>query len=353
MNKPTLSIIMPTYNRPTEMKVMIDSIIASTLIDWELVIVDDGSNEDVLELLASYERSDSRIKFHKRSRSPKGAQTCRNIGFELSCGDFVVFFDSDDYVSPECLARRVEAIKKNPDLDFIVFPSASMDSEGLHEEDWCNNFGYEVSRDDIEAFVSRRLPFVVWNNIYRRSSLEKYSISWDEKLQSFQDSDFNLSTLLVGMKYIYAKEKPNFYYRIPSKKRSSDSIVMEMFAKDRHQISHVYLTEKWISLLARHYNGKYNCALYDGIIFIIRFHFENTRSWHMGNMLLPITKKCSFWFWLKLRTHIVVGGLLQKILPSHYAFNIAFITYKIRDWIKAKLRIRRIKKTYYKNITQP
>lgn len=349
MKNPALSIIMPTYNRPDETKEMIESVIASTFGDWELIIVDDGSDKQTLSLLASYADTDKRIHLHQRTRLPKGAQTCRNTGFELSQGLYVIFFDSDDYVCPQCIGQRVMYMQQNPDVDFIVFPSASMDENGLHENTWCNNFGYCVNKDDIQAFASRRLPFVVWNNIYRRSSLKKHGICWDEQLKSFQDSDFNLATLLSGMKYRYAKQLPLFYYRIPLKRQGNTSIVGEMFAKSSHQQSHIYLTQKWLNTIPQHFGHKYDKYIYDGIIFIIRFHHENSHSWHMAHELCKIMKNYSQWMWIKLNIHTKLGELFQTILPPSKAFTLAFLPYKIRDWIKAKERIHRIKTIYYHN----
>ena len=57
---------MPSYNRAEELKVMVDSIIASTFSAWELIIVDDGSEEETISLLQSYSQADSRIKLHPR-----------------------------------------------------------------------------------------------------------------------------------------------------------------------------------------------------------------------------------------------------------------------------------------------
>lgn len=346
MTNTVLSIIMPSYNRPEELKVMVDSIIASTLSAWELIIVDDGSEEETMSLLKSYSQADSRIKLHPRKEEPKGAQTCRNLGVTLATGKYIIFFDSDDYITPECLARRVDTMEQHPELDFMVFPSASMDHNGLHETDWCNNYGYPVYSDDIEAIISRRLPFVVWNNIYRRSSLEQKSIKWDVQLHSFQDSDFNLSALLSGMRYGYATESPNFYYRIPDKNRNNASIVTEMYKKERHLNSHVYLTRKWTMILKEGKKGKYADALYDGAIFIIRFHHETSSSWKAGHLMCQVLKDYSYWMHMKLAFHIRLGEALQKFLSPRLSFTLAFLTYKMRDWIKAKKRIRKLKQIY-------
>ena len=122
----TLSIVMPVFNHPQELKVMMDSILANSFADWELIAVDDGSDESTLSMLADYASNDNRIHFVSRNRNPKGAQICRNMGLEMARGKYVVFFDSDDYVAPYCLQQRVELMEEKQELDFMVFPSGSM-----------------------------------------------------------------------------------------------------------------------------------------------------------------------------------------------------------------------------------
>ena len=118
-----LTIIMPVFNHRDEVRTMIDSIRPNDFCGWELLAIDDGSEEDTLQLLYHYAEEDSRIRGVRRDRQPKGAQTCRNIGLEMTRGEFVIVFDSDDYIAPYCLRQRVEMLCKRPELDFMVFPS--------------------------------------------------------------------------------------------------------------------------------------------------------------------------------------------------------------------------------------
>ena len=114
---------MPTFNHEEELAVMIDSIKCNTYDNWELLAIDDGSEESTISLLQRYAQEDSRIRLICRSRLPKGAPTCRNIGIDEAQGKYLVFFDSDDYITPDCLGQRVQSIEAHPELDFMVFPS--------------------------------------------------------------------------------------------------------------------------------------------------------------------------------------------------------------------------------------
>ena len=149
-NQVVLSIVMPVFNHPDDLKTMLNSILANTYQEWELLAVDDGSNEDTKETLRQYSNQDGRIHFIERNREPKGAQTCRNIGFEQARGEYIVFFDSDDYIAPYCLEQRVREIEAHPEQDFIVFRSGTYYDNTFHQEPNKFNYGYPIYKDDIE-----------------------------------------------------------------------------------------------------------------------------------------------------------------------------------------------------------
>ena len=90
---PVLSIVMPVFNHPTDLKEMIESVLANGFQDWELLAVDDGSEAETLSILQTYAEQDARIHFTPRQELPKGAPTCRNIGLRQAVGKYIIFFD--------------------------------------------------------------------------------------------------------------------------------------------------------------------------------------------------------------------------------------------------------------------
>ena len=258
-----LSIVMPIFNHKEFVAEMIDSIKANDFQDWELLAVDDGSTDDTFDHLASLYENDARIKLIHRDREPKGAPTCRNIGFERAQGKYVIFFDSDDIVKPYCLRQRVEAIENHPELDFMVFPSGVyLNGEFLNTYKY-SIFGYPVYKDDIAAFASRTLPFIVWNNIYRTSSLREKGIQWDEKLSSLQDADFNVQTLSAGLRYEYVKARPDYGYRVASGLYSISCDV----AMGKDISTKVYAHEKFYKKYQALYHHSYDRQLFSGILW--------------------------------------------------------------------------------------
>ena len=95
-----VSIIMPTYNRGYIIQKAIDSVLAQTYEDWELIIVDDGSTDNTAEVVGR--NNDERIRYISYSPN-KGANHARNVGMENAAGDFIAFADSDIIYEPKFL----------------------------------------------------------------------------------------------------------------------------------------------------------------------------------------------------------------------------------------------------------
>lgn len=102
------SIVVPTYNRARLITKAIDTVLAQTFVDWELIIVDDGSTDNTKEVVEKYLGQDQRIKYIYQ----KNAERCaaRNNGIENSLGEYICFLDSDDYFLPERLTLLDAAI---------------------------------------------------------------------------------------------------------------------------------------------------------------------------------------------------------------------------------------------------
>ena len=109
------SVILPTYNRVKFIKNAINSVLNQTFIDFELIIIDDGSTDNTLEIVTNI--NDSRIKYHYQENSERSA--ARNKGIDNASGTWICFLDSDDEYQPNHLrelAKFIEDIKPFPGL---------------------------------------------------------------------------------------------------------------------------------------------------------------------------------------------------------------------------------------------
>ncbi|MFK7908811.1 MAG: glycosyltransferase family 2 protein [Chitinophagales bacterium] len=116
-NVPNVTIITATYNRQTLLKTCIESVIAQTYTDWEYIIVDDGSEDNTSELVKTYMKRDSRIRYvsHSNRRQPMSL----NVGLRMAAGTYTCFLDSDDYFLPNHIESRLGYLENHSSIDFV------------------------------------------------------------------------------------------------------------------------------------------------------------------------------------------------------------------------------------------
>lgn len=304
MIKDLVSIIIPSFNNCVFLQQMIESVICQSYLNWELIIVDDQSTDSTIELLSSYIRKDNRIKYYARDKETKGAQVCRNIGFEKSEGEYICFFDSDDLIAPFCLQQRIEVMKNNPEIGFAIFPAIAFNEKPFDRTDVA--YGLETS-NVIRDFIGRRLPFVVWNNIYRRDIILEKQLIWDEKIMSLQDSDYNIQAILKNIPYKFINNNADYFYRVGN----NTSSISKKIISDKHIESHCYFFNKLIDTIPDKTKIKYKDEIINYILFFWNISINSQKyelinsicsnRWVQGNYwlckrllflksLLPISK---------------------------------------------------------------
>lgn len=106
-SSPLVSIIIPTYNRAHLIGETLDSVLAQTYQNWECIVVDDGSTDGTDEVMAAYMAKDTRFQYHHRPKDRlPGGNAARNYGFEVSKGEYIQWFDSDDLMLPEFINEK-------------------------------------------------------------------------------------------------------------------------------------------------------------------------------------------------------------------------------------------------------
>jgi glycosyltransferase involved in cell wall biosynthesis len=125
---PRVSVFIPVHNREHYVAVAVNSILAQTFTDFELIVVDDGSTDRTPEVLSRY--SDPRLRI-ARNPSNLGIPATRNHGLELARGEYIALLDSDDHAYPERLARQVAWLDSHPDIAQVGSWCSFMDSEEI------------------------------------------------------------------------------------------------------------------------------------------------------------------------------------------------------------------------------
>src|SRR5688500_7922397 len=114
---PLVSVVVPTYNYARFIGETFDSLRAQTYADWECVVVDDGSTDDTVEVVARWRERDPRIRYLRQPNQRQAA--AKNTGLKEARGRYIQFLDADDLVEPRKLERQVEFLEATPSADIV------------------------------------------------------------------------------------------------------------------------------------------------------------------------------------------------------------------------------------------
>lgn len=210
-----VSIIVPVYKVEKYLRRCIDSILAQTFTDFELILVDDGSPDNCPTICDEYAQKDDRIRaIHKKNG---GLSSARNTGMEVAQGKYFLFCDSDDYVSPYWCETLYKQIEEAPDAWIYCDLIKTDDSDLLYQFDEPGML--PAKRTDYYKAYVMGLSAYVWNKIYSAEKLRTHAITFCESGSIFEDVDFNLKYLQYCDSCVYVPQKLNAYVQ------QSDSIM--------------------------------------------------------------------------------------------------------------------------------
>jgi Glycosyl transferase family 2 len=128
MDSPTISVVMSVFNGQTFLQEAVDSILSQTFMDFEFVIIDDGSTDKTAEILATYAQQDGRIRIHRQEN--KGRTVSLNAGIGFAKGKYIARMDADDISLPERLQQQVDFMDKNPAVGLLGGGFEQIDASG-------------------------------------------------------------------------------------------------------------------------------------------------------------------------------------------------------------------------------
>ena len=203
-NKPLVSYIVPVYNVEIYINDCVESIINQKYKNIEIILIDDGSTDNSGKIIDALAEKDKRIKvIHKKNG---GVSSARNTGLDNAQGEYILFVDGDDYLELDYTDYFLTLIAKNNyDIAYSrkCFNLVDTKANSVTSE-------YEASSDEvIEGIYIGKYGVAVWNKIYRRSFLEKYSIRFNEDIWYGEGMLFNITCLThtdkvnIGDKMVY------------------------------------------------------------------------------------------------------------------------------------------------------
>lgn len=211
-----VSVITPVYNMMAYLEQSVKALSGQTLEEIELICVDDGSTDDSLECLRTYQSKDPRIKVIQNTEEGPGAGCARNTGLALATGEFVLVVDSDDDFHPTLLEKAYhKAIETGADV--VLFDADKFDSD-TGEKIPCNQFLNPDLLPETQVFSPKEVANhlflladgVAWNKLIRRSLITTHQLEFFP-VHVVDDMNFTFSVMVLAEKIAVVPEKLLFY----------------------------------------------------------------------------------------------------------------------------------------------
>ena len=210
-----VSIITPSYNSAEFISQTITSVLDQTYQNWEMIIVDDVSTDNSLEVIQFYKEKDNRIKLYKLAQN-SGAGIARNKGIELAKGDFIAFLDSDDLWLPNKLDYQVKfMINNNYNLTYTSYNLIKENGEDLGKTILCkaklsydrmlysNKIGCLTAMYNVKYLgkiympeIRKRQDYALWLKILKK---EKFAFGLQKVLACYRDRSNSISNNKIEM----------------------------------------------------------------------------------------------------------------------------------------------------------
>ncbi len=253
-----ISVVVPVYNVEKYLETCLNSIINQSYKNLEIIVVNDGSTDNSLEICKKYQKLDNRIILIDQKN--KGLSAARNVGILKATGDYIHFIDSDDFITLNYYEKMLEALS-DTDADIVVggfYYEKYKESSIKYDSVYCYT-GME------DKFIKSQLYFkrFVWRYLIKRSLLKDNNILFTEG-RYFEDWDFTIHVTILANKIITAPGTEYFYRKnqdgimlsrdsLKSKKRKEDKKYMKKLMKGLLEKYSISLPEKVLLSKFRYY----------------------------------------------------------------------------------------------------
>jgi len=221
---PLVSVVIPAYRVAQYIAAALDSVLAQTLQDFEIVVVNDGSpdTEELEKVLAPYR--DRIVYLRQQNQGPGGA---RNTGIRTARGRYIAFLDADDIWGPEHLAAQVAVLEAGPSVDMVYADArifGDVPEAGRTVMELCPSQG-EVT---FERLVTRQCTVHICVSVCRRDALLRAGL-FDPAFRGTEDIDLWLRIVRQGGRIVYQRRVLGKYRRHPESLSADPVIMIEGF----------------------------------------------------------------------------------------------------------------------------
>lgn len=199
-----VSVIVPVYNSCEYIGATLDSIINQDFSSFELIVIDDGSTDNSLEIIRE-KLSKSTISYEIIHQENAGVSCARNVGIDNAKGEYLVFVDSDDYITGNHLSELY-----NGETDFSLIQFIKKDGDKLSTPDY-----YSKRRMSCDEFIKKELKmeiyFNFWQLMYKASIIKDNNIRFNPDFIYGEDTEFALKALIYGDEIAVSNEVTYYY----------------------------------------------------------------------------------------------------------------------------------------------
>jgi glycosyltransferase involved in cell wall biosynthesis len=305
---PKVTIIIATFNRAVYIGMTLDSILNQTYLNYEVIIVDDGSDDNTRDVLEIY-MQDSRFKSFKRPKEyPKGCPGSRNFGLTKAIGEFIWFFDDDDISHPNLLETCVSSLR-NTEHDFCRFErTVFYDFEKIKFDKSTKSIIEIVSKRNLKQLIIGELPFNSCQVIWRKASLGKEYFRGD--IIYADDWEFYSRLLSIGLKgvsidkiLLFARKHPD---SATHKYKSGNKKILNSVILANFSVIDISIKEKIMD--RQLFKFFYRQAIFFNSYPIVKYLVEKSNL----NFLNKIKYKIGFYSYPALRPIFNLKSKLKK-----------------------------------------
>ena len=217
---PFISIVLPFYNAEDFLAEAIESVLAQTYENWELLIVNDAATDGSDQIARAYAQKDKRIRYFVNEKNC-GAGLSRNNAIERACGDYLMFLDADDFYQPDICQKVVHVIQNNSNQpDVILFPFEYL--KGQERGCWLKRYPTgPLTLKEYDLLDS----VVLWNAAWRMQFIKENQFTLSTGSIS-ADHNFVIPALLKA-KYLFYLNEIGITYRIVAQSMSHEKVSFE------------------------------------------------------------------------------------------------------------------------------
>lgn len=224
-NESLISVIVPCYNQAQYLPETLDSVIAQTYVNWECIIVNDGSTDNTAEIAQRYCAKDSRFRYVEKKNG--GLSSARNVGLEEAKGDYIQFLDSDDLLSENKFKQQLE-VALNTGADVVVSRYDMYD--GVRHVYFDNEWSCSKPLLSVDGFLyswGKSFVIAIHAGFFSANFLAVNEIHFNEKVAALEDWIFWYQIANYGARFVQI-DNVLAHYRVHSGSMSTEGNRMQV-----------------------------------------------------------------------------------------------------------------------------